>query len=126
MEGNTARRTSQEGRAVRRATPPPNPENAACRDKDPGLFFPIIDGKLTGTQIRDMEEAKAICASCPERRRCLNYAVTANETDGIWGGKTHDERVPFRRRWLRNGTPAEVPMRIRNSGASRRPRGNRV
>jgi hypothetical protein len=51
---------------------------AACRGKDPELWFP-----QQGDVAR---EAKAICATCPVQTECLNYAVTAAEDFGIWGG----------------------------------------
>jgi WhiB family redox-sensing transcriptional regulator len=51
---------------------------AACRGKDPELFFP--------TQGDHAPEAKALCASCPVQAECLNYALVAAEDFGIWGG----------------------------------------
>jgi WhiB family redox-sensing transcriptional regulator len=38
------------------------------------------------------EEAKAICAACPVRVSCLEYAITVRERDGVWGGTTERER----------------------------------
>lgn len=36
--------------------------------------------------------AKSLCAECPIRRDCLEYAVEAQEEWGIWGGLTSRER----------------------------------
>jgi WhiB family redox-sensing transcriptional regulator len=58
---------------------------------DPTLFFPEdlvgspYDRKLVAN------EAKAICAQCPIRIQCLDYAVSAG-MQGIWGGTTDSER----------------------------------
>ena len=37
-------------------------------------------------------EAKGICASCPVREPCLEYALTVREKHGVWGGRTERER----------------------------------
>lgn len=66
--------------------------NAACRDLPPWgkeLFFPIAGE--TG------REAKAICAGCPVRQDCLEWALRTKEDDGIWGGMTAPERRRIRR-----------------------------
>ena len=57
---------------------------AACRDADPDLFFPAG---------REEElRALAVCASCPVRSECLDYALEAGERFGIWGGLTEKKR----------------------------------
>jgi WhiB family redox-sensing transcriptional regulator len=57
---------------------------ARCRGVDPTIFHPVNDD--------DAEEAKAICALCPVREPCLEYAIAAREKDGVWGGLTARER----------------------------------
>lgn len=57
---------------------------ARCRGADPTIFHPVNDD--------DAEEAKAICALCPVREPCLEYAIAAREKDGVWGGLTARER----------------------------------
>ena len=59
---------------------------AACRTEDPDLFFP----DKTDTDAR--REAKAICAGCPVRVQCLQFALRHRGTQGIWGGTTHKQR----------------------------------
>ena len=44
--------------------------------------------------------AKSICQGCPVIEECLTYAVEMNQTEGIWGGTTKQERRRLRRRWL--------------------------
>ena len=66
---------------------------AACRGMDPELFFPER-GEPT-------EPAKAVCAGCPVRGECLDYALTNVERFGIWGGLSERERRAIRRRQVR-------------------------
>ncbi|CAM5601320.1 MULTISPECIES: WhiB family transcriptional regulator [Streptomyces] len=75
-------------------------ERAACRDVDPDLFFPIGTAGLALVQIA---EAKAVCARCPVRDRCLRWAVDVGQVEGIWGGTTEGERRARRRRSAREG-----------------------
>lgn len=62
---------------------------AACRDSDPELFFPI---GTTGASVRQITMAKKVCRGCPARVDCLSYALNHGISDGIWGGTTQDER----------------------------------
>jgi WhiB family redox-sensing transcriptional regulator len=57
---------------------------ARCLGADPELFHPPADDPA--------DEAKAICAICPVREPCLEYAITAREKQGVWGGLTEKER----------------------------------
>ncbi|OLT42162.1 transcription factor WhiB [Saccharomonospora sp. CUA-673] len=70
-------------------------EDAACRDVDPELFFPISD---RGPGAQQAAEAKAICGRCPVRDRCLSYALDAGLDFGIFGGLTQEERRELTRR----------------------------
>ena len=47
----------------------------ACRQADPELFFPA--SSVTSPGPRQVELAKAVCASCPVRAACLAYAMMA-------------------------------------------------
>ena len=57
---------------------------AACQGVDPDVFFPVSD--------EDALQAKAICAECPVREACLEWALATRERDGVWGGATERER----------------------------------
>jgi WhiB family redox-sensing transcriptional regulator len=65
-------------------------EDAACRDEDTNIFFPVTD--------EDAGPAKAICAVCPVREECLEFALATRQEDGVWGGLTETERRRLRRR----------------------------
>jgi WhiB family transcriptional regulator, redox-sensing transcriptional regulator len=71
-------------------------DRAACRDvEDPEIFFPVGS---TGPSVPQIRQAKAMCASCPVRQECLDAALSAPGTDGVWGGATMTERRHLRRR----------------------------
>jgi len=59
-------------------------KRAACRGIDPEVFYPVSD--------EDADEAKVICAMCPVRQACLEYALAHREREGVWGGATERER----------------------------------
>lgn len=70
-------------------------DRAACRDADPELFFPISE---LGPGARQITEAKAVCARCPVRERCLDYALDNGLDHGVFGGTTDTERRQLVRR----------------------------
>lgn len=67
-------------------------EAAACAGTDNELFFPV------GDEDSRAEQAKEICAGCPVLDECLQYALSTNQTEGVWGGMTGSERRRLRRR----------------------------
>ena len=69
---------------------------AACQHTELGLFFPIGS---TGTAIREILAAKAVCQTCPVQAECLQFAFETNQESGIWGGKDEAERLSLRRAW---------------------------
>ena len=68
-----------------------------CRDSNPELFFPI---GATGPALDQIEAAKEICAECPVRAECLEFALATNQEAGVWGGTTEEERRKLRKAWL--------------------------
>lgn len=58
--------------------------HAACRGVDAEVFHPDNDD--------DAGPAKAVCAECLVRSDCLDHALDAPETYGVWGGMTASER----------------------------------
>lgn len=69
-------------------------QNAACRDTNPDLFFPV---GTTGPAIEQIEAAKAVCQQCEAINACLEYALATNQDSGIWGGTSEEERRKLRR-----------------------------
>jgi WhiB family redox-sensing transcriptional regulator len=68
---------------------------AACSTADPDLFFPVSS---SGPALRQVAQAKAICARCHIQQACLGYALDAGPVQGIWGGTTEAERQLLRQR----------------------------
>ena len=68
-------------------------EQAACRGADLGVFFPER-GESAGP-------ARQVCAACPVRQPCLDYAISNRITHGVWGGLTERERRALQSRWVR-------------------------
>jgi WhiB family redox-sensing transcriptional regulator len=46
----------------------------------------------------DVAQAKTICNDCWIKDKCLAYALSTNEKEGVWGGTTPVERRRIRRR----------------------------
>jgi WhiB family redox-sensing transcriptional regulator len=71
-------------------------DQAACRNEDPDLFFPI---GTSGPALLQTEQAKAVCRRCLVRERCLRWALDTGQCMGVWGGTSETERrVLLRRR----------------------------
>ncbi|HTJ74847.1 MAG TPA: WhiB family transcriptional regulator [Acidimicrobiales bacterium] len=65
-------------------------QDAACRDMDTAIFFPETEEAAAA--------AKAVCATCPVREACLQFALVTRQDDGVWGGLDENERRRLRRR----------------------------
>jgi WhiB family transcriptional regulator, redox-sensing transcriptional regulator len=71
-------------------------QQARCRGADSELFYPA------GEDLAAAEPAKRICARCPVREPCLEYALATREKHGVWGGLTERERRRVLRRRRRS------------------------
>lgn len=58
--------------------------DAICAQTDPEAFFPEKGGSTA--------DAKRVCALCPVRETCLEWALARGEYFGIFGGKSERER----------------------------------
>jgi WhiB family redox-sensing transcriptional regulator len=64
--------------------------DALCAQTDPDMFLPEQGGST--------RDAKRVCAACPVRRKCLEYALAQEfNPQGIWGGTSVRERKAMRR-----------------------------
>ena len=59
-------------------------QRGRCRDIPPSTFFPS-DG--VGVDV-----ARRICADCPVKGPCLEYALENHVDHGVWGGCSERER----------------------------------
>ncbi len=76
-----------------------------CNHHPPAVFFPS-DG--VGVEI-----AKKICAECPVKSECLEYALELRVDHGVWGGESERQR----RRMLKNRRHVRTNVHI-NAGTS--------
>lgn len=73
-----------------------------CKDIAPAVFFPS-DG--VGVDV-----ARAICADCPVKAPCLEYALAHRVDHGVWGGCSERERRRIaRQRRIAAGAMAQLP-----------------
>lgn len=59
-------------------------QDGYCRHYPPAAFFPS-DGV-------GVDEARQICADCPVKAECLEYALVNRIDHGVWGGCSERER----------------------------------
>lgn len=74
---------------------------AVCADPEAPYMFPL-ESDAVGIQM-----AKDVCGPCPVRDACLSWALDRNETAGVWGGYSSEERQALRRRRARAATAAD-------------------
>jgi WhiB family redox-sensing transcriptional regulator len=60
---------------------------ASCASADPE-FFPVDEDRPSA-----VAAAKALCARCEVRQRCLAYALATGMSAGVWGGLSTAERT---------------------------------
>lgn len=65
---------------------------AACRGEDSTYYFAPSYFEKRGEKLAREAVAKRICAACPVRRPCLEYALQTREAHGVWGGLNETER----------------------------------
>lgn len=83
---------------------------AACIGVDPRAFF--AEGRYAVEQSR---AARGICATCPVRPLCAEFAIQVGERYGVWGGMTQRELRQRRDR------PRRGPRKPKPAGKKREP-----
>lgn len=66
---------------------------AACLDEEPEVFFPPGPSAL-----EHINEAKAVCRTCPVIADCLRVALADPTLVGVWGGTSEAQRAEMRRK----------------------------
>lgn len=99
---------------------------AACKDMPPDVFFP--------EKGQPAARAKAVCARCPVRSECLEYALNHEMKHGVWGGYSERELRVMRGRhryrltckecagnfvWVKNRNGGTLPIYCSRKCASR-------
>jgi len=89
LEGTNVERCLECGRSRRVRFSRDWRDDAACTGESADTFHP-------GRGV-DPRPARRICATCPVRQPCLDYAVYRGESYGIWGGISAGERRRLKR-----------------------------
>jgi hypothetical protein len=75
----------------------------------------------TSTNLRDREEAKAVCAGCHVAAACLEWALALPESDlGLYAGTTSSERFRIRARRRPGPMPRHATTAGKNAARQRR------
>lgn len=82
----------------------------ACRTvDDPDLFYPVGGS----TQARQQANAaKAVCAGCTVKTRCLEWALATRQDEGVLGGLTEEERRAIHKRRPRSSFQRKAAQHI--------------
>ena len=67
------------------------PQEVSCRESDPDAWFPDEDDHMKNGKTSYVH-VKKMCAVCPVKNLCLEYALTNNERYGLWGGMSPEDR----------------------------------
>jgi WhiB family transcriptional regulator, redox-sensing transcriptional regulator len=67
-------------------------QRGLCREGDSSIFFPPTHFEHKPEREAREAKAKAICARCPVRSECLEWALETREPFGVWGGYSELER----------------------------------
>ena len=59
-------------------------DHGLCAEVDPDLFFPEKGGGV--------QAAYRVCAQCPVKQECLDFALDNHIREGIWGGTSDNAR----------------------------------
>jgi WhiB family transcriptional regulator, redox-sensing transcriptional regulator len=65
---------------------------AACRGQGFDAWF------STDEMEEEADAARRVCAGCPVRSECLDYALDGPIRHGLWGGLSPEERAALNRR----------------------------
>lgn len=79
-------------------------QSGACRELPSEMFF-HPDGERGPSRRNRENRALAVCATCPVIMQCRNQALTIQESYGIWGGLTEDDRFAILNNKLRESIP---------------------
>ena len=65
---------------------------------------PVLVQRMDGGRFHTVHSSttKAVCAACPVKELCLEFALETREAEGIWGGTTARERRRLLRQRRKN------------------------
>ncbi|WP_460782771.1 WhiB family transcriptional regulator [Nonomuraea sp. N2-4H] len=65
---------------------------------------------MEGPSQSQADRAKQVCAGCPVREPCLEYALSTRQAHGVWGGTDPGQRRELSLAGPRGNAPAR-PLR---------------
>lgn len=66
-------------------------QQGLCREVTSDIFF--YEEKVRGDEKRShISQAKTVCNACPVKQECLDFSIKTNQSHGMWGGLTQEER----------------------------------
>lgn len=86
--------------------------DAACRNEDPEMFFPMAPSDSTMSATSAASAAKSVCQRCPVVHDCLTWALDSGQRLGVWGGMSELERRTLMRQ------RRELRLRLAKESAS--------
>ncbi len=76
-------------------------DRAACKGKNPDVWHAWAEGSVNraATELarRASQYALDVCAGCPVRQPCLDFAIRNGVLDGVWGGLMPVDRRKLQR-----------------------------
>lgn len=108
------------GWAYRPREEPPPADQAVCTPADADRL--LYSGSGSGSRNDALiDDARRLCQSCPVQVECLDYALTVDERDGMWGGCTESERWVLRRNLGLRAIPRRTePLQLCGTPAAHR------
>jgi len=71
-----------------------------CREPKPDLYFGDSQDEEERYNDEEAHEVAALCATCPLKFPCLEWALL-NDEHGVWGGMTRSQRQQLKDRGKR-------------------------
>jgi len=66
-------------------------QQGLCREVTSDIFF--YEEQERGEEKRKrISQARDVCNACSVKQKCLDFSIRTNQTHGMWGGLTQDER----------------------------------
>jgi len=72
-------------------------EEARCKGEPLSTFFIVGPLDNVAQAHANWPRINELCGKCPVQQNCLDYALDNHIRQGIWGGKTYQQRRKYRK-----------------------------
>ena len=72
-------------------------EEARCKGEPLSTFFIVGPLDNVAQAHANWPRINELCGKCPVKQNCLDYALDNHIRQGIWGGKTYQQRRKYRK-----------------------------